>query len=72
MMTPTAISQIVEQVVRVVTMIALAVILLPYGLEYGAAGATLGAAPGHFWDSDTHSLLFYDKELAKRISRKPK
>ena len=48
LMTPTAVSQILEQVVRVVTMIAFAVILLPYGLEFGAAGATLGAAPGAF------------------------
>lgn len=48
LMTPTAVSQILEQVVRVVTMIAFAVVLLPYGLEFGAAGATLGAAPGAF------------------------
>ena len=45
-MMPTAVSQIVEQLVRVVTMIGLAIILLPKGLESGAAGATLGAAPG--------------------------
>ena len=48
LMTPTAVSQILEQIVRVVTMIAFALVLLPYGLEYGAAGATLGAAPGAF------------------------
>lgn len=48
MMTPTAVSQIVEQVVRVGLMIIFAIVLLPYGLEYGAAGATLGAAPGAF------------------------
>jgi stage V sporulation protein B len=48
MMTPTAVSQIIEQIVRVATMILLAVWLLPYGLEYGAAGATFGAAPGAF------------------------
>lgn len=47
-MTPTAISQIVEQLFRVVIMIGLAVVLLPYGLEYGAAAATFGAAPGAF------------------------
>lgn len=46
MMTPTAVSQIVEQFLRVVTMIVLAYILLPYGLEYAAAGASFGAAPG--------------------------
>lgn len=45
-MRPTAISQIVEQLFRVVTMIAFAVLLLPMGLEYAAAGATFGATPG--------------------------
>lgn len=46
MMTPTAVSQIFEQFVRVVTMIFLAFYLLPMGLEYAAAGASFGAAPG--------------------------
>ncbi|MBP1765753.1 MAG: spoVB, partial [Firmicutes bacterium] len=46
MMTPTAISQIAEQFIRVVTMIALAYWLLPRGLEYAAAGASFGAGPG--------------------------
>ncbi len=46
MMTPTAISQIIEQFFRVVTMIAFAYILLPRGLEYAAAGASFGAGPG--------------------------
>jgi stage V sporulation protein B len=45
-MTPTAVSQIAEQLVRVGTMIAFAYILLPYGLEYAAAGASFGAGPG--------------------------
>lgn len=46
MMTPTAISQIAEQFFRVVTMIFLAYLLLPRGLEYAAAGASFGAGPG--------------------------
>ncbi|MEG6586192.1 putative polysaccharide biosynthesis protein [Dendrosporobacter sp. 1207_IL3150] len=46
MMTPTAVSQIFEQLVRVVTMIVLAFVLLPKGLEYAAAGASFGAGPG--------------------------
>lgn len=45
-MTPTAVSQIVEQFFRVLVMILLAYIFLPYGLEYAAAGASFGAAPG--------------------------
>lgn len=46
MMVPSAISQIVEQLLRVVTMIILAYMLLPKGIEFAAAGATFGAAPG--------------------------
>ncbi len=46
LMTPPAVSQILEQLVRVVTMVVLAYILLPYGLEYAAAGAAFGAVPG--------------------------
>ena len=44
LMTPPAVSQIIEQFVRVVTMVVLAYVLLPYGLEYAAAGAAFGAA----------------------------
>lgn len=46
LMTPPAVSQIVEQFIRVVTMVVLAYALLPYGLEYAAAGAAFGAVPG--------------------------
>ncbi|WP_093793894.1 putative polysaccharide biosynthesis protein [Sporomusa acidovorans] len=46
MMTPTAVSQIFEQLFRVITMIAFAYILLPQGLEFAAAGASFGAGPG--------------------------
>ena len=45
-MKPTAVSQILEQFVRVAVMLALAVMLLPRGLEVAAAGAIFGAAPG--------------------------
>lgn len=47
-MTPTAISQIVEQLVRVVVMLGFAALLLPYGLDYAAGGASLGAGAGGF------------------------
>ena len=46
LMTPPAVSQILEQFIRVVTMVVLAYALLPYGLEYAAAGAAFGAVPG--------------------------
>ena len=41
-MTPTACSEITEQVVRVGTMIVFSALLLPYGLTYAAAGAAWG------------------------------
>ena len=45
-MTPTAVSQIVEQIFRVITMVMLARLFLPMGLEYAAAGASFGACAG--------------------------
>ena len=45
-MTPTAVSQIVEQIFRVVTMVLFAQLLLPWGLQFAAAGASLGAFAG--------------------------
>ncbi|MBK1809587.1 polysaccharide biosynthesis protein [Clostridium sp. YIM B02505] len=47
-MNPSAISQIIEQIGRVVIGVGLAVILLPYGIEYSAGGAAFGAAAGGF------------------------
>jgi len=45
-MIPTAVSQITEQIVRVITIMALAYLLMPKGIEFAAAGATFGAATG--------------------------
>ena len=45
-MKPTAISEIIEQVGRVVVGIGLAFLLLPKGIEYAAGGAAFGAAAG--------------------------
>ena len=46
LMKPTAMSQMADQFVRVCTMLALAWVFLPYGLERAAAGAAFGAVPG--------------------------
>ena len=46
LMTPTALSQMADQFVRVCTMLVLAWIFLPKGLEWAAAGASFGAVPG--------------------------
>ena len=45
-MIPTAISQVVEQMARVVIGLWLATFLLSYGTEYAAAGASFGATAG--------------------------
>lgn len=42
----TAVSQIIEQIGRVVVGVGLAYLLLPRGIEYSAGGAALGAAAG--------------------------
>ncbi len=45
-MTPSAISQILEQIGRVVVGVGLAIFLLPKGIEYSAGGAAFGASAG--------------------------
>jgi stage V sporulation protein B len=45
-MNPYAISQILEQIVRIGTVLILAQLLLPYGIEYAAAGAMIGMVIG--------------------------
>ncbi len=45
-MTPTAVSQVVEQLFRVAIGLGLAVYFLPKGLQYSAAGASFGATAG--------------------------
>lgn len=45
-MTPTGISQILEQIGRVIIGVGMAFLLLPRGIEYAAGGAAMGAAGG--------------------------
>lgn len=73
MMLPTGISQIAEQLVRVVTMVAFAWMLLPRGLEYAAAGASFGAGPGAV--AGLLVLVFfywrYRKEFNQKMESQP-
>lgn len=66
-MTPTAVSQIVEQIFRVITMILLAELLLPWGLDYASAGASLGALAGAV--TGLMVLIYYHWKLDKDIER---
>lgn len=58
-MTPTAISQMADQFIRVCTMLILAWLFLPYGLEKAAAGATFGAVPGALIGLVVITWLYY-------------
>ena len=66
-MTPTAVSQIVEQISRVLTMVLFASLLLPMGLDYAAAGASLGAFAGAI--GGLLVLVYYHWKLDKDIER---
>lgn len=86
LMTPPAVSQILEQLIRVVTMVVLAYMLLPYGLEYAAAGAAFGAVPGgitglivlsifyikykKYWQVNTDKIQKTAKENALKIVKR--
>ncbi len=67
LMTPTALSQVGEQLLRVVTMLVFATFLAPRGVEYAAAGATFGAAPGAL--AGLLVMLFFCWRHRVRLSR---
>ncbi|HCU07645.1 MAG TPA: polysaccharide biosynthesis protein, partial [Clostridiales bacterium] len=65
-MTPTAVSQVIEQLFRVAVGLGLAVYLLPKGLQYSAAGASFGATAGGIFGflGILILYLFHKKEIA--------
>jgi len=66
-MTPTAVSQIVEQIFRVITMVLFANLFLPWGIEYAAAGASLGAFAGAI--AGLIVLVYFHWKLERDIIR---
>lgn len=64
-MTPTGVSEVVEQSMRVVTMLIFASLLLPYGLDYAAGGASLGAGAGSI--SALCVLMWFYHRLKKKF-----
>ena len=66
-MTPTALSQVGEQLLRVVTMLVFATFLASRGVEFTAAGATFGAAPGAL--AGLLIMLFFYWRHRARLSR---
>lgn len=71
-MRPSALSQVIEQLARVVFGIVLAIALAPKGLKYGAAGATFGATAGAIVGLSVMVYLYLkrDKEAESQISTK--
>jgi stage V sporulation protein B len=61
-MTPTALSQFVEQIIRVASGLALAVILLPAGIEYAAGGASLGTSIGPIGGIIVILIIYYTRK----------
>ncbi|SHJ93927.1 stage V sporulation protein B [Desulforamulus aeronauticus] len=58
-MTPTAVTQILEQIVRVTAGLSIAYFLLPRGVEYAAIGASLGVVIGEFVGCFTMIYLYF-------------
>ncbi len=63
-MGPSAVSQIFEQIGRVIVGLCLAIVMAKRGLEYGAAGASFGATAGAIFGTVT-VLFFYLREKKK-------
>lgn len=61
-MIPTAASQIVETLVRIVAVLFFAYYLLPYGIEYAAAGAMLGVVIGELGGLLVLLIQYYKKQ----------
>ncbi len=82
-MAPNGNSQVIEQVIRVITMLTLPIWLLPRGLDWAAAGANLGAVTGaigswlylmwvYYRDRDAdRSLMPSDPPPARAFRREP-
>lgn len=66
-MTPTATSECVEQITRVITMLFFADLFMPYGLAYAAGGASMGAGVGAF--CALLVLMWFYRRLKKQFQQ---
>jgi len=64
-MAPTACSEVVEQLARVITMIVFSYLLLPRGIAYAAGGASMGAGVGAILGLLT--LLYFYKQQNYKV-----
>ncbi|WP_028547711.1 stage V sporulation protein B [Paenibacillus sp. UNC451MF] len=65
-MIPTALSQVVETLVRIFTVLAFAYAMLPYGIEFAAAGAMAGVLVGEI---AALLVLYYQYRINRRSAR---
>lgn len=70
-MNPTAVSQIIEQLGRVVVGVGLAYLFLPRGIEYSAGGGAFGAAAGGILGT-IYLIRMYKKEKYKIVGHMDK
>ncbi len=68
-MVPTGVSQIIEQITRVLVGISLAFLFFPFGIEYSAGGASFGGAAGGIIATIVIVLIYkrFKKEYFKGI-----
>lgn len=69
-MIPTAVSQVMETLIRIIAVLWFSYLLLPYGLEYAAAGAMLGVVAGEI--SGLLVLLWQYLKNKRRANPAPK
>lgn len=67
-MSPYAVSTIIEQIVRIFTILFLAQYLLKFGLEYAAAGAMIGMVIGEFVGMLYLIISFKKNSIKRKIS----
>lgn len=67
-MLPTAVSQVIEQLFRITAVLYLALLLLPRGLEYAAAGATFGAVVGGVAGLTVLGIYYFRHKTAQNLS----
>lgn len=73
-MAPTAVSQVIDQVVRIGVTLVLAVILLPKGIEYAAAGVAFGSVVGELVCVIVLALFYFlqKQSLLAKVAAKQK
>lgn len=70
-MTPTAITQTLEQIVRVAAGLSIAYLLLPRGVEYAAVGVSLGVVIGEFVGCLTMIYLYFTRKKPQFMDARP-